>query len=185
MGNAAQDLKSPAPVVVRDQLALPHARDPDSHPWPLNPQIPGDQKPNTPAERGLRLREAAQMKRAIADSESARDPTGARWDRRDAAEFDRRSEQLLTLPSKPAIGTGGELELSREEAGKKPGLACTVENPNLVTAEASRDRLELAGDAGCMTLAADAAETIRARNSLEKMLAHQLAAAHNLAMRLS
>src|SRR5262249_48848811 len=57
--------------------------------------------------------------------------------------------------------------------------------PNLVTVEASRDRLELAGDAGCMTLAADAAETIRARNSLEKMLAHQLASAHNLAMRLS
>jgi hypothetical protein len=55
----------------------------------------------------------------------------------------------------------------------------------LVNVEASRDRLELAAEAGCLALAADAAETIRAENSLEKMLAHQLATAHRLSMAMA
>ena len=45
------------------------------------------------------------------------------------------------------------------------------------------DRLKLADDGiQCVALAVDAAETIQARNSIEKMMAHQLAAAHKLAM---
>ena len=45
------------------------------------------------------------------------------------------------------------------------------------------DRLKLAGDGiGCVALAVDTAETIQAANSIEKMMAHQLAAAHKLAM---
>ncbi len=63
-------------------------------------------------------------------------------------------------------------------------MALTVEDPDAVTVEASRDRLDLASDAHCLALAADAAETIRAENSLEKMLAHQMAAAHAASMRL-
>lgn len=52
-----------------------------------------------------------------------------------------------------------------------------------MTAEASMDRLVLADEhLGAAALATDAAETIQAENSLEKMLAHQLAAAHKLAM---
>jgi ABC-type hemin transport system substrate-binding protein len=39
-------------------------------------------------------------------------------------------------------------------------------------------------DAGCLNLAADAAETIGADNSIEKMLSHQLAAAHVSTMRM-
>ncbi len=63
-------------------------------------------------------------------------------------------------------------------------MALTVEDPDAVTVDASRDRLGLASDAHCLALAADAAETIRAENSLEKMLAHQMAAAHVASMRL-
>ena len=45
------------------------------------------------------------------------------------------------------------------------------------------DRLKLADDGiECVALAVDTAETIQAKNSIEKMLAHQLAAAHKLAM---
>ena len=53
----------------------------------------------------------------------------------------------------------------------------------MLTATASRQRLELTGNS--ILLAVDAAETIEARNSLEKMLAHQLAAAHRLAMHMA
>ena len=141
-------------------------------------------KPATATE-GLRLREAARQQRARADNVADRDPTGARWDRRDAADADRRADEILTLPEVRAIGAGGELHLSRVDASEKPGLACTVADPDLVTVEASRDRLELAADAGALALAVDTADTIRAGNSIEKMLSHQLAAAHTLAMRLT
>lgn len=44
------------------------------------------------------------------------------------------------------------------------------------------DRLKLADEVHCVPLAVDAAETTQAKNSIEKMLAHQLSAAHKLAM---
>ena len=50
--------------------------------------------------------------------------------------------------------------------------------------DASRERMELASRAGALTMGLDAVETIQAGNSMEKMLAHQLAAAHSLAMRM-
>ena len=54
-----------------------------------------------------------------------------------------------------------------------------------MTVDASRDRLELANQAGCLEEALDAAETIDAQNSLEKMLAHQLAASHRSSMKMT
>ena len=59
----------------------------------------------------------------------------------------------------------------------------TLETPDLVTATASLERLRLAHEVGCVELAQDAAETIQPRNSLERMLAGQLAAAHYTAMK--
>jgi hypothetical protein len=47
-----------------------------------------------------------------------------------------------------------------------------------VTAEASRDRLRLANQAGLLSLALDAADTIQAQDSLEKMLVHEMAVIH-------
>jgi len=47
-----------------------------------------------------------------------------------------------------------------------------------VTAEASRDRLGLASQAGSLSLALDAADTIQAQDSLEKMLVHEMAVIH-------
>jgi hypothetical protein len=136
--------------------------------------------------KGLRLRESARFQRTRAASSAHYDPTGARFDRREAGEADRMADAILTLPAAPAIGIGGELHLSRDDAAAKPGLACTVaDNPDLTIAVASRDRLELAADAQCLSLAVDMAETLHARNSVEKALAHQAAGAHQLAMRFA
>ena len=44
--------------------------------------------------------------------------------------------------------------------------------------------MQLTVDVDCTGMAVDAAETIQSQNSLEKMLAHQLAAGHKLAMTL-
>src|SRR5215218_6557699 len=63
-------------------------------------------------------------------------------------------------------------------------LRNTVQNADLVNADASRERLELAHAAGALETGLDAAETIRAANSLEKMLAHQMAALHGSTMKM-
>ena len=53
----------------------------------------------------------------------------------------------------------------------------------MVTARASHARLALTGDG--LLLAVDAADSIKARNSLERMKAHQLAVLHRLGMKFA
>ena len=87
------------------------------------------------------------------------------------------------LDTPPAVGTGGELVPAGDQIKHGANFIDTVERPDAVTAEASMDRLKLADDGiQCVALAIDTAETVQAKNSIEKMLAHQLAAAHKLAM---
>jgi|SRR5712691_463277 len=62
------------------------------------------------------------------------------------------------------------------------GLRNTLEDPTVVTADASEHRSRLAAEADVLELAIDAAETMGAQNSLEKMQAHQVALAHRMAM---
>jgi hypothetical protein len=63
-------------------------------------------------------------------------------------------------------------------------LRNTLEKPNMISVKASEERMEAALKAGVLEMAVDAAESARASNSIEKMLAHQMAAAHRLAMKL-
>ena len=73
------------------------------------------------------------------------------------------------------IGRGGEVSLADSES--QPGILDTIrEKQDMVTARASHQRLKLTGDA--LLLAVDAADSIKARNSLERMKAHQLATLH-------
>jgi len=63
-------------------------------------------------------------------------------------------------------------------------VLCTVQqSPDMLSATASRERLELTGNA--LPLAVDAAASIQANNSLERMLAHQLAVSHRLTLQLA
>ena len=64
-------------------------------------------------------------------------------------------------------------------------LRDTVTNPDYVTVDASRDRLHLADSAGVLELALDASDSIDAKNSLEKMLVHQMATVHRSVMKLA
>jgi hypothetical protein len=80
---------------------------------------------------------------------------------------------------RPLMGTGGEvLPLDN------PELCDTLTTPGTVALDASRDRLELVSQFGtdCTAMALDVSDTIQASNSLEKMLAHQLALTHKLSM---
>ena len=103
--------------------------------------------------------------------------------RYDAAQLEKGAAAALALNTKPSIGTGGELVPENDQRKRGANFIDTVERPDAITAEASMDRLKLAdGGIECIALAVDAAKTIQAANSIEKMMAHQLAAAHKLAM---
>ena len=63
-------------------------------------------------------------------------------------------------------------------------LVDTLASPTMLNIGASGQRMEAAQEAGVLQAAVDAAESARAGNSLEKMLCHQMAAAHHAAMKL-
>lgn len=63
-------------------------------------------------------------------------------------------------------------------------LVDTLQHPNMIAVDASEQRLERVRDAGVLEIAVDAVESVKADNSIEKMLVHQMALAHDAAMRL-
>jgi hypothetical protein len=132
------------------------------------------------------LAEVQTLRATAKELESApcNDALGAAFMRQDAdsLEYQAKKDLQANESNIHQVVTGGELTISDEQALESPKLINTVNKPDSITAEASRDRLELVLDVDCIGLAVDAAETIQAENSLEKMLAHQLATAHKLAM---
>jgi hypothetical protein len=132
------------------------------------------------------ITEAETLRAAAKELESppCSDPLGASFMRLDADNLEGKARESLQIGEKdlPQVGTGGELTITKEQAIETPNLVNTVDKPDNITAEASRDRLRLTVGGDCTGMALDAAETIQAKNSLEKMLAHQLAIAHKLAM---
>lgn len=138
--------------------------------------------------KALRQLQAAAEKRALAEELAKRkDPTGAFWARREATTLEQQGQATLTLTEPVRLGVGAEAILTTypdEEPHPSLWMQSTLDNPTSVTAQASYDRMKLAPDVDVLTLALDLAETIQARNSAEKLLAGQLAAAHQLAMKL-
>jgi len=99
-----------------------------------------------------------------------------------------REAEFYLIPKKPVeIGAGNEA-LPQKTSGIENYRALkikeTLADPDQVALDASQSRMELVSDAHCLDMAVDTAESIDARNSLEKMLAHQMAACHDMAMTL-
>ncbi len=89
----------------------------------------------------------------------------------------------------PALLLGHGGETSPLPDSKMPltmrDVTLTVQaRPTMLAAEATMDRLGLARNAGVLTLAVEAAESIGAEGAVQQMLAHEVAAAHKLAKRL-
>ena len=137
----------------------------------------------------LKKRAAAEHKRAHAQVLSRLNaPIAAHFERAEATQLDAAAQAALATPDPlPLIWGSGEAILTRypdqEDDRYVDWFRDTLETPDLVTATASLERLRLAHEVGCVELAQDAAETIQPRNSLERMLAGQLAAAHSMAMK--
>jgi hypothetical protein len=142
---------------------------------------PGAQLPervNTEkAER--QLLEAERMRLRSADA----DYWTRTIDQRVAEALERSATTTLTPPQPIVVGTGGEFVPQGRAWAEKPGIVDLVRDPTWTHLHASEDRLDLAAGAQCFDLAAATADSIAARNDTERMLAHQLAAAHSTAMR--
>jgi hypothetical protein len=142
--------------------------------------------PKTTAD-ALRQQAYAARNRAVASERASIDPIAARWALLEAVDMENYAADFLELPTDSIeVGAGSEIVPVGESAAERPGFVETVRSaPDLVTARASIARLDLAAETGAFDLALDSADTIKARNSLEKMLAHQIAAAHRLAMKFA
>lgn len=89
----------------------------------------------------------------------------------------------LITPSAPLrTGSGGEI-IPPEDLGLS-GLELCLKQPDLLDAEVSIKRTDLADKAGVFEMAIEAAESVKAKNSVQRMQAHQLALAHKYAMEL-
>lgn len=93
------------------------------------------------------------------------------------------ASSLLT-PEHPAkITVGGE---ALPDSGDRTlaGVRESLMDPDTIGLDASASRLELLENCDATALGIDASESINASNSLEKMLAHQMAAAHKHSLNL-
>jgi hypothetical protein len=134
----------------------------------------------------LRKEAVAAKKRAVAMVQD--DPGGGWWERQEAQALDHEAHAVLSPPGPlPLVRGGGEAicphPLGRDEGRALPWFVDTLQTPDVVAAAASLERLRLLADVDCVELAHDTAETIQPHNSLERMLAHQLAAAHAAALK--
>ncbi len=106
-----------------------------------------------------------------------------------AESLEKEADDLISVDAPREVGPGGELIPVKGEVtlDKDSGVGGreTLREPSQINQEASIRRLDLAADANVYETALDAAQSIEPRNSLEKMLAHQMALAHDQAFKLS
>ena len=98
-----------------------------------------------------------------------------------ADEYAGKAEALFRVDVVPPMALGEAVPARRSR------LVDTLKLPDVAALDASAHRLELLGRLGndCAAMALDAAASIKAENSLEKMLAHQLAVAHKTALEIT
>jgi hypothetical protein len=103
--------------------------------------------------------------------------------------LEKEADELIRVDTPREVGPGGELTPAKGEvsSGKDSELGGrdTLKEPSQINQEASIKRLDLIANAGIYETALDTAESIEPENSLEKMLAHQMALAHDQAFKLS
>jgi hypothetical protein len=100
----------------------------------------------------------------------------------------REEEQRLLMPDHELLCGAGEVtQRPSPDSPWSSQPAClinTLEHPNMIGVEASERRTSDLMHLDILASGLDAAESAQVSNSLEKMLCHQMAAAHHAAMRL-
>jgi hypothetical protein len=100
---------------------------------------------------------------------------------RQAERLEGEAKELLKPAGEIVRGGGEALDLGVSDLNWN--LVETLKNPDSVSLGASEDRMKLLVDADVLEGGLDAVKSAQAENSLEKMLLHQMAAAHRAAMK--
>ena len=128
--------------------------------------------------------EAAELRQVATRAEARGDRVGPKLDRAKADRLTRDAALALDpglhTTGRVTVGNGGELAVGTKATA--PFVDMVRAQPDMLVIDASRQRMELADNAGGLSMALDASATVEAANSLEKMLMHQAAAAHVAAM---
>ena len=133
----------------------------------------------TNARATIKLQEQSHRKRATA---STTDPIRRDCDLGEADDLASQSMALMTPSKPPKTGLGGEMIPTIDQG--LPGLELALREPDLLDVEVTIQRTQLADRAGVFEMAIEASESVRAKNSIQRMQAHQLALAHKYAMDL-
>jgi len=133
----------------------------------------------TSARAAIKLQEQAIRKRATA---STTDPIRRACDIAEADDLASQSVALMTPTEPLKRGLGGEVMPTVEQG--LPGLELALNSPNLLDAEVTIQRTQLADKAGVFEMAIEASDSVKAKNSIQRMQAHQLALAHKYSMEL-
>lgn len=129
--------------------------------------------------QALKMQRDAQRRRVLAPEY---DSVRRDFDLGLADEMDREAQALLTLPEPLQTGLGGEIVPPVEDG--LPGLELTLQRADLLNLEASVQRSSLIERAGVLELGIETAKDTRAEGAVQKMISHQMAAAHKRAMNL-
>jgi hypothetical protein len=129
--------------------------------------------------KAIKLQRDAHRLRALAPEY---DPVRCDFDFGLANEMEREAQALL-IPEHPLqAGLGGEIIPPMKDG--LPGLESALQMPDLLNLEASVQRSSLIERAGVLELGIETAKDTRAQGSVQKMISHQMAAAHKRAMNL-
>jgi hypothetical protein len=105
-----------------------------------------------------------------------------------AKQLGEEADKLLSLDEELKIAAGNEALPPEPEDLRNDefyGIRETLQSgADFINLDASNERTKLVSDLNCLDIALDAAESINAKNSLEKMLIHQAAACHSISMDL-
>jgi hypothetical protein len=133
----------------------------------------------TTARKALKVGEQSLRKRVTA---STTDPIRRACDLGEADDLASQSMALITPPRPLKTSFGGEMIPTIDQG--MPGLELALKEPDLLDVEVTIQRTQLADRAGVFEMAIEASESVRAKNSIQRMQAHQLALAHKYAMDL-
>ena len=129
--------------------------------------------------QALKMQREAQRRRTLAPEY---DPIRRDFELGLADQMDREAQALL-IPQQPLqTGLGGEIIPQLED--DMPGLELALKQPDLLNLDASVQRSSLIERAGVLELGIETAKDTRAEGSVQKMISHQMAAAHKRAMNL-
>lgn len=105
-----------------------------------------------------------------------------RWEVDSACALTTKAEAIQSLILQNPPGRGTSNELIQPDGLSSQGVNEALKSPNKVSLNASIDRMEMLKETNLLDLGLATAHDVKARNSIEQMLAHQLSAAHKYAM---